>query len=37
MNIIGFYFDGEIAKELETYGFLSEMWSKLDALFDWGD
>lgn len=32
-----FYFDDEIAKELEEDGFLSEMWSKLDALFDWGD
>ncbi len=36
-NIKEFYFDDEISKELETDGFLSEMWSKLDALFDWGD
>lgn len=36
-NVKEFYFDSEIAKELETDGFLSEMWSKLDALFDWGD
>ena len=36
-NIKEFYFDEETAKELETDGFLSEMWSKLDALFDWGD
>ncbi len=36
-NIKEFYFDDEIAKELEKDGFLSEMWSKLDALFDWGD
>jgi hypothetical protein len=32
-----FYFDDVIAKELEKDGFLQEMWSKLDALFDWGD
>lgn len=36
-NIKEFYFDDEDAKELEKDGFLSEMWSKLDALFDWGD
>ena len=36
-NIREFYFDEETAKELETDGFLSEMWSNLDALFDWGD
>ena len=36
-NIKEFYFDDKTAKELETDGFLSEMWSKLDALFDWGD
>lgn len=36
-NVKEFYFDDETAKELETDGFLSEMWSKLDALFDWGD
>lgn len=36
-NTKEFYFDDETAKELETDGFLLEMWSKLDALFDWGD
>ncbi len=36
-NIKEFYFDDETARELETDGFLAEMWSELDALFDWGD
>lgn len=36
-NIKEFYFDNDDAKELEEDGFLLEMWSKLDALFDWGD
>jgi hypothetical protein len=36
-NIKEFFFDDDIAKALEQDGFLSEMWSKLDALFDWGD
>ena len=36
-NIKEFYFDDETAKELEADGFLLEMWTKLDALFDWGD
>ena len=36
-NIKEFYFDDETAKELEADGFLAEMWSRLDALFDWGD
>lgn len=36
-NIKEFYFDDKTAKLLEEDGFLSEMWSKLDALFDWGD
>ena len=36
-NIKEFYFGDETAKALEEDGFLSEMWSKLDAMFDWGD
>ena len=36
-HIKEFYFDDKIAKELENDGFLSEMWSNLGALFDWGD
>ncbi len=36
-NIKEFYFDDKIAKELEEDGFLSEMWSRVDAMFDWGD
>lgn len=36
-NVKEFYFDEYIATELERDGFLQEMWSKLDAKFDWGD
>lgn len=36
-NVKQFYFNNDIAQELEKDGFLLEMWSKLDALFDWGD
>ena len=36
-KVKAFYFDDETAKALEKDGFLSEMWSKLDAMFDWGD
>lgn len=36
-NIKAFYFDDITARALEEDGFLTEMWSKLDALFDWGD
>lgn len=32
-----YYFDEIIAAKLENDGFLTEMWSKLDAVFDWGD
>lgn len=32
-----YYFDKTVAGALEADGFLSEMWEKLDALFDWGD
>ena len=32
-----YYFDEVIASALEADGFLTEMWEKLDALFDWGD
>ena len=36
-NIRSFYFDDAAASALEADGFLTEMWFKLDALFDWGD
>ncbi len=36
-NTQEFFFDDDIAKILENDGFLTEMWSKLDAFFDWGD
>lgn len=36
-SIKEFYFDEEIATSLEKDEFLTEMWSKFDALFDWGD
>lgn len=36
-NIKSFYFDDATANALEADGFLTEMWAKLDALFDWGD
>lgn len=36
-NIKKFYFDDDVAQELEKDGFLEEMWDKLNALFDWGD
>ena len=36
-NVEEYYFDQAIANALETDGFLTEMWDKLDALFDWGD
>ena len=32
-----YYFDRAVADALEADGFLTEMWEKLDALFDWGD
>lgn len=32
-----YYFGDEIAKKLEEDHFLTEMWTELDALFDWGD
>ena len=32
-----YYFDESVAEALEADGFLTEMWNKLDALFDWGD
>ena len=32
-----YYFDQAVANALEADGFLTEMWDKLDALFDWGD
>ncbi len=32
-----YYFDENVAVALEKDGFLFEMWSKFDALFDWGD
>ncbi len=36
-NIEEYYFDNETAQALETDGFLTAMWAKLDAVFDWGD
>ncbi len=36
-NVEEYYFDKPIADALEADGFLTEMWDKLDALFDWGD
>lgn len=32
-----YYFGQNVADALEADGFLTEMWEKLDALFDWGD
>mgnify|MGYP003514792291 FL=1 len=32
-----YYFDEKIAQALEDDGFLTEMWDKFDAMFDWGD
>ncbi len=32
-----YYFDQTVADALEKDGFLTEMWDRLDALFDWGD
>ena len=32
-----YFFDEDVADELEKDGFLLEMWNKFDALFDWGD
>lgn len=32
-----YYFDESVAAALEEDGFLTEMWKKLDTLFDWGD
>lgn len=32
-----FYFDEDIAAALEQDGFLTDMWTQMDALFDWGD
>ncbi len=32
-----YYFDQIVADALEADGFLTAMWDKLDALFDWGD
>ena len=36
-NCEEYYFDKSVAEALEADGFLTEMWNKLDALFDWGD
>lgn len=36
-NIEEYFFDQPVANALEDDGFLTEMWNKLDALFDWGD
>ena len=36
-NAQEYYFDQSVADALERDGFLTEMWNKLDALFDWGD
>jgi hypothetical protein len=36
-NVKEYYFDDNIAYKLEQDGFLTEMWTKLDAIFDWGD
>lgn len=36
-NVKSLYFDDDVAKKLDEDGFLTEMWSNLDALFDWGD
>ena len=35
-NTEEYYFDQIVADALEKDGFLTEMWDKLDALFDWG-
>lgn len=32
-----YFFDDNAAELLENDGFLTEMWSKMDAVFDWGD
>lgn len=32
-----YFFDEKVAQALEKDGFLSEMWHKFDATFDWGD
>lgn len=32
-----YYFDESVADKLEDDGFLSEMWTEYDALFDWYD
>ncbi|MGM9905075.1 MULTISPECIES: hypothetical protein [Lactobacillus] len=32
-----YYFDEKTAQALEDDGFLTEMWDKFDAMFDWGD
>ncbi|CCK85650.1 Protein of unknown function [Lactobacillus equicursoris DSM 19284 = JCM 14600 = CIP 110162] len=31
-----YYFDEKTAQALEDDGFLTEMWDKFDAMFDWG-
>lgn len=36
-NIKEIFFDDDMAKILEQDGFLLEMWTKMDAVFDWGD
>jgi hypothetical protein len=36
-NVKEYYFDDYIAELLEQDGFLTEMWNKFNALFDWGD
>ena len=36
-NAEEFYFGEDVAAALERDGFLTEMWEKLDAVFDWGD
>lgn len=32
-----YYFEKEIASQLDKDGFLKEMWESFDAMFDWGD
>lgn len=33
---VEYYFDENTAQALEDDGFLTEMWDKFDAMFDWG-
>ena len=34
---VEYYFDEKTAQALEDDGFLTEMWDKFDAMFDWDD